>query len=58
MAQMRPDVVHIVTEGPLGWSALIAARRLEHPVSSGLLILPPQSVLRDSVYFRGTVDGL
>ncbi len=31
----RPDVVHIVTEGPLGWSALIAARHLGIPVSSG-----------------------
>ena len=30
----RPDVVHIATEGPLGWSALQAAARLELPVSS------------------------
>lgn len=30
-----PDVVHIVTEGPLGWSATVAARRLGLPVSSG-----------------------
>ena len=30
----RPDVVHIVTEGPLGWSALQAALKLELPVSS------------------------
>ena len=30
----RPDVVHIVTEGPLGWSALRAARRLGLPVVS------------------------
>jgi glycosyltransferase involved in cell wall biosynthesis len=30
----RPDVVHIVTEGPLGWSALSAARALGVPVSS------------------------
>lgn len=30
----RPDWVHIVTEGPLGWSALWAARRLGIPVSS------------------------
>ncbi len=30
----RPDLVHIVTEGPLGWSALKAARRLRLPVSS------------------------
>jgi glycosyltransferase involved in cell wall biosynthesis len=31
----RPDVAHVVTEGPLGWSALAAARRLGLPVSSG-----------------------
>jgi glycosyltransferase involved in cell wall biosynthesis len=31
----RPDIVHIVTEGPLGWAALIAARRLGIPISSG-----------------------
>ena len=30
----RPDVVHVVTEGPLGWSALVAARRLGIPVTS------------------------
>lgn len=30
----RPDVVHIATEGPLGWSALVAARRLGLPVTS------------------------
>src|SRR5262245_3999168 len=24
----RPEVVHVVTEGPLGWSALAAAQRL------------------------------
>ena len=30
----RPDLVHIATEGPLGWSALRAARRLGLPVSS------------------------
>lgn len=30
----RPDVVHIATEGPLGWSALQAAHRLRLPVSS------------------------
>lgn len=27
----RPDVVHIATEGPLGWSALQAARKLKLP---------------------------
>ena len=30
----RPDIVHIATEGPLGWSALSAARRLKLPVVS------------------------
>lgn len=30
----RPDVVQIVTEGPLGWSAMSAARRLRLPVVS------------------------
>ena len=30
----RPDVVHIVTEGPLGWSALQAAQALQLPVVS------------------------
>jgi glycosyltransferase involved in cell wall biosynthesis len=30
----RPDVVHIATEGPLGWSALRAAMYLKLPVST------------------------
>ena len=30
----RPDVVQIVTEGPLGWSAMSAARKLRLPVVS------------------------
>jgi len=30
----RPDVVHIATEGPLGWAALRAARNLTLPVVS------------------------
>jgi len=30
----RPDVVHVVTEGPLGWSALQTARLLGIPVVS------------------------
>jgi len=33
-ARHRPDIVHIVTEGPLGWSALQAAHKLKIPVSS------------------------
>jgi glycosyltransferase involved in cell wall biosynthesis len=30
----RPDVVHLVTEGPLGWSALRAAEKLKIPTVS------------------------
>jgi glycosyltransferase involved in cell wall biosynthesis len=30
----RPDIVHVATEGPLGWSALQAARRLRLPVTA------------------------
>ena len=30
----RPDVVQVVTEGPLGWSAVAAAKRLALPVVS------------------------
>jgi len=32
--EKRPDVVHVVTEGPLGWSALSAALQLGIPVTS------------------------
>ncbi len=32
--QRRPDLVHVVTEGPLGWSAVSTARRLGIPVTS------------------------
>lgn len=32
--QRRPDLVHVVTEGPLGWSAVTAARLLKLPVTS------------------------
>ena len=31
-SRRRPDLVHIATEGPLGWSALQAARKLRLPV--------------------------
>ena len=30
--QQRPDIVHIATEGPLGWSAMSAARKLGIPI--------------------------
>ncbi|MFN3582048.1 MAG: glycosyltransferase, partial [Pseudomonas sp.] len=33
--RQRPDTVYLATEGPLGWSALRAARRLQIPVISG-----------------------
>ncbi|HUE93011.1 glycosyltransferase family 1 protein [Pseudomonas sp.] len=33
--RQRPDVLYIATEGPLGFSALRAARRLQIPVVSG-----------------------
>jgi glycosyltransferase involved in cell wall biosynthesis len=32
--ERRPDIVHIATEGPLGWSALAVVRRLGIPVST------------------------
>ena len=33
--RQRPDAVYIATEGPLGWSAMRAARALGIPVASG-----------------------
>jgi len=33
-AKQRPDIVHIATEGPLGWSALQVARKMKLPVST------------------------
>jgi len=30
----RPDIVHLATEGPLGWSGIQAARKLKLPTSS------------------------
>ena len=32
--QSQPDVVHVATEGPLGWAAIRAARAIGVPVSS------------------------
>jgi glycosyltransferase involved in cell wall biosynthesis len=32
--KQRPDVVHIATEGPLGWAALKAAKKLQLPVTT------------------------
>lgn len=34
-ASSRPDAIYIATEGPLGWSALNAARLMGIPVASG-----------------------
>ena len=60
-SERRPDIVHVVTEGPLGWSAVAAARKLQLPVTSsfhtnfqsysqhygmGLLKSPIESYLR------------
>jgi len=33
-ARFRPDLVHVVTEGPLGWSALALARRMGLPATT------------------------
>ncbi len=33
-SRQRPDLVHVATEGPLGWSAVQAARRLRLPLST------------------------
>jgi glycosyltransferase involved in cell wall biosynthesis len=33
-SESRPDVVHIATEGPLGWAAMSVAQRLAIPVTS------------------------
>jgi len=35
MLEQRPDLVHVVTEGPLGWAAVYAARSRKLPVTSG-----------------------
>ena len=32
--RQRPDLVHVATEGPLGWSAVQAARKLRLPLST------------------------
>lgn len=40
--KLRPDVLYIATEGPLGLSALRAARRLDIPVVSGFHTNFPQ----------------
>jgi glycosyltransferase involved in cell wall biosynthesis len=32
---LRPDIIYIATEGPLGWAAAALARRLRIPVASG-----------------------
>jgi glycosyltransferase involved in cell wall biosynthesis len=60
-SECRPDIVHVVTEGPLGWSAVAAARKLHLPLTSsfhtnfhsytqhygiGLLKSPIESYLR------------
>ncbi len=34
LERFAPDVVHVATEGPLGWAALVAARGMGVPVAS------------------------
>src|SRR5258706_881682 len=34
-SQWRPELLHVVTEGPLGWAAVSAARGLGIPIFSG-----------------------
>jgi glycosyltransferase involved in cell wall biosynthesis len=34
LQQAAPDLVHVATEGPLGWAALVAARGLDLPIAS------------------------
>ena len=34
-SRVRPDAIYVATEGPLGWSALRAARKLGIPVATG-----------------------
>lgn len=41
LAEFRPDLLHIATEGPLGWAALQAARRLGLPTVSSFHTLFP-----------------
>jgi len=31
----RPDIVHVATEGPLGWTAIAVARSMQIPVVAG-----------------------
>ncbi len=33
--ERRPDAIYVATEGPLGWSAVVAARKLGIPVATG-----------------------
>ena len=35
MAKLRPDIVHIATEGPLGLASLCVAKRLKIPATTG-----------------------
>lgn len=47
----RPDLVHIATEGPLGWAALRAAKRLQLPVVSSYHTNFPQYLQTYSASF-------
>lgn len=53
--QIQPDVVHIATEGPLGWAALLAAGQLGLPVVSSYHTNFSQYM---SSYRLGLIEGM
>jgi glycosyltransferase involved in cell wall biosynthesis len=55
LRNFSPDVVHIATEGPLGWSALRACRQLGLPVVSSYHTNFPQYL---SAYKLGSLEPL
>ena len=53
-----PDLVHIATEGPLGWSALNAARALQLPVTSDFRTNFQAYSQHDRLgWLRGAIEG-
>lgn len=56
--RQRPDVVHVATEGPLGWSALATARRLGLPASSSFHTnFDAYSTHYGLGWLRGSIEG-
>jgi len=55
---VRPDLVHVVTEGPLGWAAVSAASALDIPLSSDFHTnFHSYSEHYGFAWMRGTVAG-